>query len=73
MEQKFESQIRKNNEEYSNENSKQSSLIQISSPKYASSYEKCMSMMKNGEWALLEAWLRNLNKADFDVNDVDQV
>jgi hypothetical protein len=70
---KIESQIKKTIEESNiveNTNIRKSiSNGQASS----SSYEKCISMMKNGEWALLETWLRNLTKIDFDINIVDKV
>jgi hypothetical protein len=58
-----------------NENSSQSSSKEskANNKVYLSSFDKCVSMMKNGEWALLETWLRNLNKIDFDVNGIDQV
>lgn len=57
----------------SNEISKQSSSTGTKNSGLSSPYEKCMSMMKNGEWALLETWLRNLSKLDFDIDSIDDV
>jgi hypothetical protein len=58
-----------------NENSSQpaSKESKANNKAYLSSFDKCIAMMKNGEWALLETWLRNINKIDFDVNGIDQV
>ena len=60
---------KKENENSCQVSSRESKLSRV----YESSFDKCMSLMKTGEWALLETWLRNLNKIDFDVNTVDKV
>lgn len=49
------------------------SITSETSSLYSSPYEKCMNLMKNGEWAMLEAWLRRINRIEFELNAIDEV
>ena len=37
------------------------------------SFEKTILMMKNNEWSVLDSYLKNASKIDFDIDTIDEV
>ena len=40
---------------------------------YLNSFEKTILMMKNNEWSVLDSYLKNASKIDFDIDTIDEV